>query len=161
MKTLFILAIAMFFSPSHAQWYGDAFGSDGRKASEFSRSEGLTTSSVKEAVVLQVRPVSLESSGAARAAGTAVGAGIGAHVSRFSSSYAARGVAVGLGGLVGALTAGEISRDGAIEVLVRLKDSSLLAVVQGVDADSSAITPGVNVALINTQGKTRVVRIFN
>ena len=161
MKTLLLMALAMFFSNSHAQWFGDVFGSDGRKASEYSRSEGLTASSVSEGIVLQVRPVSLEASGAARAAGTAVGAGIGAHVSRYSTSYAARGVAMGLGGIAGALTAGEISRDKAIEVLVRLKDSSLLAVVQGADADSSALAPGAKVALVNTQGKTRVVKIFN
>jgi outer membrane lipoprotein SlyB len=161
MKTLVLIVLSLFVVNAHAQWSSDVLGSDGRKASEYARSEGLLASNVTEGVVLQSRPVSLQASGTASALGTALGAGLLAHSSRNASSYAARGVAVALGGIAGALTAGAISRDQAIEVLVRLKDNSLQAIVQGADAESANLVPGTRVAMVNTQGKTRVVRISN
>ena len=161
MKTFILFMLSFFVANVHAQWSSDVLGLDSRKASEYARSEGLVSSTAIEGIVLQSRPVVLQASNTYSALGTALGAGILAHTSRNASSYTARGVAVAIGGVAGALTAGALTRDQAIEVLVRLKDNTIQAIVQGADAESSGLVAGTKVVLVNTQGKTRVVRIFN
>ena len=162
MKKLILAFMVLMSSYSvHAQWYGGVLETDTRSASVYGRNEGLSSGQAVQGVVVQVRPVALEASNTVRALGAAVGAGLGAHLSRHTSSYAAKAVAVALSTGGGAVVAGQLGRDRAIEVLVRMRDNSIQAITQEADADSSVLAPGVSVVLIATQGRTRVVRLNN
>ncbi len=123
------------------------------------RGDAQRLSSVVDAVVLAVRPVTVEGSqsGVGAAAGGAVGgiAGYGAG----GSQREAQIIGI-LGAAAGAVAGNLIERSGtreeAYEILVQLKNGERRAIVQAKGAE--VFQPGDPVLLITTSGKVRVAK---
>ncbi len=123
------------------------------------RGDAQRLSSVVDAVVLAVRPVTVEGSqsGVGAAAGGAVGgiAGYGAG----GSQREAQIIGI-LGEAAGAVAGNVIERSGtreeAYEILVQLKNGERRAIVQAKGTD--VFQPGDPVLLITTSGKVRVAK---
>ncbi len=123
------------------------------------RGDAQRLSSVVDAVVLAVRPVTVEGSqsGVGAAAGGAVGgiAGYGAG----GSQREAQIIGI-LGAAAGAVAGNVIERSGtreeAYEILVQLKNGERRAIVQAKGTD--VFQPGDPVLLITTSGKVRVAK---
>jgi outer membrane lipoprotein SlyB len=123
------------------------------------RGDAQRLSSVVDAVVLAVRPVTVEGSqsGVGAAAGGAVGgiAGYGAG----GSQREAQIIGI-LGAAAGAVAGNVIERSGtreeAFEILVQLKNGERRAIVQA--RGTEVFQPGDPVLLITTSGKVRVAK---
>lgn len=123
------------------------------------RGDAQRLSSVVDAVVLAVRPVTVEGSqsGVGAAAGGAVGgiAGYGAG----DSQREAQIIGI-LGAAAGAVAGNVIERSGtreeAYEILVQLKNGERRAIVQA--KGTEVFQPGDPVLLITTSGKVRVAK---
>lgn len=128
---------------------------------------GQLRGNVELAEVLQVRSVTVEDpSWQERAAGTAVGGALGAAIGRTvankSRSSGARLLVAGLGAAVGGLAGNSLttilSRRQAQEVVLRLPNGRLHAVVQPLPADN--LQPGDAVRILTQRGQTRLIRVF-
>jgi outer membrane lipoprotein SlyB len=115
-------------------------------------------SQVSDAVVLGVRPVTVEGSqsGIGAAAGAVVGGIGGSMASSHNPTSAAVGV-VGavVGGVVGNAAERFGTRESALEILLQLPHGERRAIVQA--AGSETFQPGDAVILVTTGGKTRVM----
>lgn len=115
-------------------------------------------SQVSDAVVLGVRPVTVEGSqsGLGAAAGAVVGGIGGSMASSHNPTSAAVGV-VGavVGGVVGNAAERFGTRESAIEILLQMPNGERRAIVQA--AGSETFLPGDAVILVTTAGKTRVM----
>jgi outer membrane lipoprotein SlyB len=113
---------------------------------------------VQDAVVLNVRPVSVEGShsGLGGAAGAVVGgvAGSAGGGSRTSTIGGVLGAVVG--GVVGNAAERYGTRESAVEILVQLPNGERRAIVQA--QGDEKLQPGDRVLLIVSGGKTRVVK---
>lgn len=122
------------------------------------RGDANRLSSVQDAVVLNVRPVTVDGtqSGLGGAAGAVVGGVAGS-----GASDGKTGAVVGvLGAVVGAVVGNAIERgatkESAIEILVQLRNGERRAIVQA--QASEEFNPGDQVVLVSTGAATRVVR---
>lgn len=115
-------------------------------------------SQVSDAVVLGVRPVTVEGSqsGIGAAAGAVVGGIGGSMASSHNPTSAAVGV-VGavVGGVVGNAAERFGTRESALEILLQMPNGERRAIVQA--AGSETFQPGDAVILVTTGGKTRVM----
>ncbi|WP_235513954.1 outer membrane lipoprotein [Aquabacterium parvum] len=115
-------------------------------------------SQVSDAVVLGVRPVTVEGSqsGIGAAAGAVVGGIGGSMASSHNPTSAAVGV-VGavVGGVVGNAVERLGTRESALEILLQMPSGERRAIVQA--AGSESFQPGDAVILVTTGGKTRVM----
>lgn len=115
-------------------------------------------SQVADAVVLGVRPVTVEGSqsGLGAAAGAVVGGIGGSMASSHNPTSAAVGV-VGavVGGVVGNAAERFGTRESAIEILLQMSNGERRAIVQA--SGSETFLPGDAVILVTTGGKTRVM----
>lgn len=115
-------------------------------------------SQVSDAVVLGVRPVTVEGSqsGIGAAAGAVVGGIGGSMASSHNPTAAALGV-VGavVGGVVGNAAERFGTRESALEILLQMPNGERRAIVQA--AGSESFQPGDAVILVTTGGKTRVM----
>lgn len=115
-------------------------------------------SQVSDAVVLGVRPVTVEGSqsGIGAAAGAVVGGIGGSMASSHNPTAAAVGV-VGavVGGVVGNAAERFGTRESALEILLQMPNGERRAIVQA--AGSESFQPGDAVILVTTGGKTRVM----
>jgi outer membrane lipoprotein SlyB len=123
-----------------------------------SRDQANRMSSVIDATVLSVRPVTVDGSqsGVGAAAGGVVGGIAGGSVGGRRES-----VAVGvLGAVAGAVIGNAIERSGtreeAVEILVQLRNGDRRAIVQAKAQED--LKPGEAVILVTTAGKVRVMK---
>lgn len=122
------------------------------------RDQAQRLSQVQDAVVLNVRPVTVEGtqSGLGGAAGGVIGGVAGSSVGGRRES-----IAVGVLGAVAGAVAGNAvermgTRESAVEVLVQLPSGERRAIVQAVGNET--LQPGDKVLMITSGGKTRVTR---
>jgi outer membrane lipoprotein SlyB len=122
------------------------------------RGEAQRLSTVQDATVLSVRPVTVEGSqsGGGAAAGGVIGGVAGSSVGGHRES-----IAVGiLGAVAGAVAGNALERTGtredAVEVLVQMKNGERRAIVQA--KGNETLMAGEPVILVTTGGKTRVSR---
>lgn len=115
-------------------------------------------SSVQDAVVLTVRPVTVEGSqsGLGGVAGAVVGgvAGSAGGGPRTSTIGGVLGAVVG--GVAGNAAERFGTRESAVEIVIQMPNGDRRAIVQA--QGSEAIQPGDRVLLVSTGGKTRVVK---
>lgn len=115
-------------------------------------------SQVADAVVLSVRPVTVEGSqsGLGAAAGAVVGGIGGSMASSHNPTSAAVGV-VGavVGGVVGNAAERFGTRESALEILLQMPNGDRRAIVQA--EGNETFKPGDAVILVTTGGKTRVM----
>lgn len=123
-----------------------------------SRYDAQRMSTVQDATVLSVRPVTVEGSqsGAGAAAGGIIGGVAGSSVGGYREN-----IAVGVLGAVAGAVAGNVlernaTRESAIEILVQMPNGERRAVVQAATADT--FRQGDPVILVTSGGKTRVTR---
>lgn len=120
------------------------------------RDQAQRLSQVQDAVVLNVRPVTVEGtqSGLGGAAGGVIGGVAGSSVGGRRES-----IAIGVLGAVAGAVAGNAAermgtRESAVEVLVQLPNGERRAIVQAVGNET--LQPGDKVLMITSGGKTRV-----
>lgn len=115
-------------------------------------------SQVADAVVLGVRPVTVEGSqsGVGAATGAVVG-GIGGSMASSHNPTSAAVAVVGavVGGVVGNAAERFGTRESALEILLQMPNGERRAIVQA--AGSENFLPGDPVILVTTGGKTRVM----
>jgi outer membrane lipoprotein SlyB len=123
-----------------------------------SSSDAQRMSSVQDATVLSIRPVTLQ--GGDTGVGTVGGAVIGGIAGSNVGGHRTSGIVGILGAITGGLIGNTVERDAAqqkgIEILVQLKNGDRRAVIQGVGSETFAA--GDPVILITTGSRTRVVR---
>jgi outer membrane lipoprotein SlyB len=123
-----------------------------------SRSDVQRMSSVQDATVLSIRPVTLQ--GGDTGVGTVGGAVIGGIAGSNVGGPRTSGIVGILGAITGGLIGNAVERDAtqqqAIEILVQLKNGDRRAVIQGVGSETFAA--GDPVILITTGSRTRVMR---
>ena len=122
------------------------------------RGDANRLSSVQDAVVLNVRPVTVDGtqSGVGGAAGAVVGGVAGS-----GASNGRTGAVVGvIGAVVGAVVGNAIERgttsEAAVEIMVQLRNGERRAIVQAQGGEN--FQPGDQVVLVSTGATTRVVR---
>jgi outer membrane lipoprotein SlyB len=122
------------------------------------RGDAQRLSSVQDAVVINVRPVTVEGSqsGVGGAAGAVVGGVAGS-----GASNGRTGAVVGVvGAVVGAVAGNAIeratTREAAVEILVQLRNGERRAIVQAQGSES--FQAGDQVVLVSTGSTTRVTR---
>lgn len=122
------------------------------------RGDANRLSSVQDAVVLNVRPVTVDGtqSGVGGAAGAVVGGVAGS-----GASNGKTGAVVGvIGAVVGAVVGNAIERsttsEAAVEIMVQLRNGERRAIVQAQGGEN--FQPGDQVVLVSTGATTRVVR---
>lgn len=122
------------------------------------RSDAQRLSTVQDATVLSVRPVTVEGtqSGIGSVAGGVVGGVAGGSV-----GGRREGIIVGvLGAVAGAVAGNAIersaTREGAVEILLQMRNGDRRAIVQA--RGSETLLPGEAVILVMTDGKARVTR---
>lgn len=121
-------------------------------------SDAQRLSNVQDAVVLSVRPVTVEGSqsGLGGTAGAVVGgvAGSAGNGPRSSAIGGVLGAVVG--GVVGNAAERFGTRESAVEILIQLPNGDRRAIVQA--QGDEKLQPGDRVILVTTGGKTRVVK---
>ncbi len=122
------------------------------------RSDAQRLSTVQDAIVLSVRPVTVEGtqSGMGSVAGGVVGGVAGGSV-----GGRREGIIVGvLGAVAGAVAGNAIersaTREDAVEILLQMRNGDRRAIVQA--RGSETLLPGDAVILVMTGGKARVTR---
>lgn len=122
------------------------------------RSDAQRMSQVQDAVVLSVRPVTVEGSqsGVGAAAGGVIGGVAGSSVGGYRESVAVGVLGAVVGGVVGNVVERQATREDAVEILVQLRNGDRRAIVQA--RGSEVINPGDAVILVTTGGKTRVTK---
>lgn len=161
MKRAAILTVALAFAAgaAQAQWLG--WGGPGDLSNRgYTRGEARVVGQVMEGEVVSSRPVRLEASTPARTIGATTGGAIGGIAASEVGKGNGRAIAAILGGIAGAVAGDMIAQSVAdtrgVEVLVRLKDGRLIAVVQ--EDTGEAFFQGEPVYLISTGQGTRVIR---
>ena len=123
-----------------------------------SRYDAQRMSSVQDATVLSIRPVTLQ--GTNSGVGTVGGAVIGGIAGSNVGGPRTGGIVGIVGAIAGGLIGNAIERDAtqqqAVEILVQLKNGDRRAVIQGVGSETFAA--GDPVIMITTGGRTRVMR---
>lgn len=115
-------------------------------------------SQVQDAVVLSVRPVTVEGSqsGHGGMAGAVVGGALGSTRSHGAESLAIAVLGAVAGAVVGNAVERSATREDAVEVLVQLRSGERRAIVQARAGET--FMPGDPVILVSTGGRTRVTR---
>lgn len=117
-------------------------------------------STVVDATVLSVRPVTLE--GRDTGVGTVSGAVIGGIAGSNVGGPRTGGIVGLAGAVVGGLIGNAVERDAtqrpALEILLQLKNGDRRSVVQRVGPDADSFAVGEPVILVTTGGRTRVMR---
>ena len=123
-----------------------------------SRYDAQRMSSVQDATVLSIRPVTLQ--GRDTGVGTVGGAVIGGIAGSNVGGPRTGGIVGIVGAIAGGFIGNAVERDAtqqqAIEILVQLKNGDRRAVIQGVG--SEAFAAGDPVIMITTGSRTRVMR---
>ena len=123
-----------------------------------SRYDAQRMSSVQDATVLSVRPVTI--AGSQSGVGTVGGAVIGGIAGSNVGGPRTGGIVGIAGAIVGGLIGNAVERDAtqqqAVEILVQLKNGDRRAVTQGLGAD--VFNPGDPVIMVTTGGRVRVMR---
>ncbi|MDP1532705.1 MAG: glycine zipper domain-containing protein [Rubrivivax sp.] len=122
------------------------------------RGDAQRLSSVVDAVVLSLRPVTVD--GSQSGVGAAAG-GIAGGVAGSSVGGRREGIVVGVigavvGGVVGNAVERMSTREEAVEILLQLKNGERRSVVQAVGSEQLA--PGDAVIVVTTGGKVRVTK---
>jgi outer membrane lipoprotein SlyB len=122
------------------------------------RYDAQRMSSVQDATVLSIRPVTLQ--GSQSGVGTVGGAVIGGIAGSNVGGPRTGGIVGIVGAIAGGLIGNAVERDAtqqqAVEILVQLKNGDRRSVVQGVGGDVFAA--GDPVIMVTTGGRTRVMR---
>jgi len=124
------------------------------------RYDTQTMSTVTDAVVLSVRPVTIDGSqsGAGAVAGGVVGAIAGSTVGHSGSPESAIVGVLGAvaGGVIGNAVERTATREQAQEIMVQLRSGERRAIVQA--TGSEALAPGDAVIIVTTGNRVRVTR---
>ena len=123
-----------------------------------SRYDAQRMSSVQDATVLSIRPVTLQ--GSDTGVGTVGGAVIGGIAGSNVGGPRTGGIVGIVGAIAGGLIGNAVERDAtqqqAVEILVQLKNGDRRSVIQGVGSETFAV--GDPVIMITTGSRTRVMR---
>jgi outer membrane lipoprotein SlyB len=122
------------------------------------RYDAQRLSSVQDATVLSIRPVTLQGnqSGVGTVGGAVIGGIAGSNVGGPRTSGIVGIVGAIAGGIVGNAIERDATQQQAVEILVQLKNGDRRSVVQGVGGDVFAA--GDPVIMVTTGGRTRVMR---
>lgn len=125
----------------------------------YSRDQARTEQSVRMGTVEAVREVQIEGtkSGVGAVAGGVTGGIAASTIGHGTGSAVAAAVGAIVGGLAGAATEEGLTKSRGLEITVRLDNGQTIAVVQGVDANTSFL-PGDRVRILSGQGVSRVSR---
>lgn len=123
-----------------------------------SRHEAQRLSTVLDATVLTVRPVTVagNQTGAGAVAGGAIGAMAGASAGNWRNSGAYSLLGAVAGAVLGNAVEYGSTQEASLELLVQLRNGERRAIVQGVG--SEAFRPGDAVLLVSSGGRVRVMR---
>ena len=123
-----------------------------------SRYDAQRMSSVQDATVLSIRPVTLQGrdSGVGTVGGAVIGGIAGSNVGGPRTGGIVGIVGAIAGGLIGNAVERDATQQQAIEILVQLKNGDRRAVIQGIGSETFAA--GDPVIMITTGGRTRVMR---
>lgn len=152
--SILALAVAASLSFSSAAKADDFWGNNqndsyNKSGASFSRAEALKSGDVIDAIVLSVRPVTVEATGTAKA----VGAGAGAAIGGVAGSSIGKGKGKIVTGILGAVLGGAVGNEvgegisemRAGEIILQLADLRKIFVVQ---ADGLQFKKGQSVFLI-------------
>jgi outer membrane lipoprotein SlyB len=122
------------------------------------RYDAQRMSSVQDATVLSLRPVTLQGrdSGVGTVGGAVIGGIAGSNVGGPRTGGIVGLVGAIAGGLIGNAVERDATRENAVEILVQLKNGERRAVIQGLGAETFAV--GDPVIMITTGGRVRVMR---
>ncbi|MEP6506489.1 MAG: glycine zipper 2TM domain-containing protein [Betaproteobacteria bacterium] len=122
------------------------------------RYDAQRMSSVQDATVLSLRPVTLQGrdSGVGTVGGAVIGGIAGSNVGGPRTGGIVGIVGAIAGGLIGNAVERDATRENAVEILVQLKNGERRAVIQGLGAETFAV--GDPVIMITTGGRVRVMR---
>jgi len=122
------------------------------------RYDAQRMSSVQDATVLSVRPVTLQgtNSGVGTVGGAVIGGIAGSNVGGPRTGGIVGIVGAIAGGLIGNAVERDATQQQAVEILVQLKNGDRRSVVQGIGGDTFAA--GDPVIMVTTGGRTRVMR---
>jgi outer membrane lipoprotein SlyB len=125
----------------------------------YSRDQARTEQSVRMGTVEAVREVRIEGtkSGVGAVAGGVTGGIAASTIGHGTGSAVAAAVGAIAGGLAGAAAEEGLTKSNGLEITVKLDNGQTVAVVQGVDANTT-FQPGDRVRLLSGQGVTRVSR---
>lgn len=123
-----------------------------------SRSDAQRLSTVTDATVLSVRPVTVDGtqSGVGAAAGTVVGGIAGSSRGNSRESIALGVIGAVVGGVIGNAVERTGTREDALEILVQLRSGERRAIVQAKGEEN--LQAGDPVILVSTGGKVRVMK---
>ena len=123
-----------------------------------SRYDAQRMSSVQDATVLSIRPVTLQGrdTGVGTVGGAVIGGIAGSNVGGPRTSGIVGIVGAIAGGLIGNAVERDATQEQAVEILVQLKNGDRRAVIQGVGRETFAA--GDPVIMITTGSRTRVMR---
>ena len=123
-----------------------------------SRYDAQRMSSVQDATVLSIRPVTLQGrdSGVGTVGGAVIGGIAGSNVGGPRTGGIVGIVGAIAGGLIGNAVERDATQQQGLEILLQLKNGDRRQVVQGVGTDTFAA--GDPVILVTTGGRTRVMR---
>ena len=121
------------------------------------RYDAQRMSSVQDATVLSVRPVTLQGrdSGVGTVGGAVIGGIAGSNVGGPRTGGIVGIVGAIAGGLIGNAVERDATRENAVEILVQLKNGERRAVIQGLGSETFAV--GDPVIMIITGGRVRVM----
>ena len=122
------------------------------------RYDAQRMSSVQDATVLSIRPVTLQGSqsGVGTVGGAVIGGIAGSNVGGPRTSGIVGIVGAIAGGLIGNAVERDATQQQAVEILVQLKNGDRRSVIQGVGSETFAA--GDPVIMVTTGGRVRVMR---
>ena len=122
------------------------------------RGDAQRLSTVTDATVLSVRPVTVDGtqSGVGATAGGVVGGIAGASRGNSRESVALGVIGAVVGGVIGNAVERSSTREDAVEILVQMKNGERRAIVQAKGTED--LQPGDAVLLVSTGGKVRVTK---
>lgn len=125
----------------------------------YSRDQARTEQSVRMGTIEAVREVQIEGtkSGLGAVAGGVTGGIAASTIGHGTGSAVAAAVGAIAGGFAGAAAEEGITRNSGVELTVKLDSGQMIAVVQGVDTNTT-FQPGDRVRVLSGQGVTRVSR---
>lgn len=123
-----------------------------------SRQDAQRMSTVQDAVVLNIRGVTVEGtqSGLGATAGGVIGGVAGASVGGRREAVVVGVLGAVIGGVIGNATERAATREDAVEILLQLRNGERRAVVQA--RGDEALQPGDAVLVVNSGGHVRVVK---
>ncbi len=123
-----------------------------------SRNDAQRLSTVVDATVLSIRPVTVDGtqSGVGATAGGVVGAVAGSSVGGHREGLIVGVLGAVVGGVIGNAVERNTTREDAVEILVQLRSGERRAIVQAQGSEN--IMAGDAVILVTTGGKVRVTR---